>query len=60
MNLNSDVEIRSIPYPDFLVNQNPKFYPDRFRCLVNQNPKSSGVDEFLVRDEFSDSSFSIQ
>ena len=35
-------------------------YPDRFRCLVNQNPKSSDVVEFPVRDEFSDSSFSVQ
>ena len=44
VNLNSDVEIRSIPNPDF---------------LVNQNPKSADVDEFIVRDEFSDSSFSV-
>ena len=39
VNLNSDVEIRSILCSRFLVNQNPKLYPDRFRCLVDQNPK---------------------
>ena len=60
VNQNPAVEIRSISCRDFLVNQNPKLYPDRFRCLVNQNPKSSDVDEFLVQDGFSDSSFSVQ
>ena len=60
MNPNPTVEIRSIPYSRFLVNQNPKLYPDRFRGLVNQNPESSDVAEFPVRDGFSDSSFSVQ
>lgn len=59
-NPNPTVEIGSISCFCFLVNQNPKLYSDRFRCLVNQNPKPSDVDEFLAQDEFSDSSFSIQ
>ena len=60
VNQNPTVEIRSIPCSCFLVNQNPKLYPDRFRCLVNRNPKPSDVEEFLARDEFSNSSFSAQ
>ena len=40
VNQNQAAEIRSISCHDFLVNQNPKLYPDRFRCLVNQNPRS--------------------
>lgn len=59
VNQNPTVEIRSISCRDFLVNQSPKLYPDRFRGLVNQNPKSSDVEEFMVRDEFSNSSFSV-
>ena len=60
VNHNPAAEIGSIPCLCFLVNQNLKLYPNRFRCLVNQNPKSSDVAEFPVRDEFSDSSFSAQ
>ena len=60
MNQNPVIEIRSISCHDFLVNQNPKLYIDQFRGLVNQNPKSSDVAEFPVRDGFSDYSFSIQ
>ena len=33
-------QIASENVSKFLVNQNPKFYPDQFRCLVNQNPKT--------------------
>ena len=60
VNQNPVIEIRSISYHDFLVNQNPKLCPDRFRGLVKQNPKSSDVAELPVQEGFSGSSLSVQ